>query len=75
MSDIHWMTSDEVIQINMWTVEQTGEAADPAEHLDRCEVEVGALAVPRRDELVDLVPSGLVTHGPNPTVTRFLTSR
>ena len=56
-------------------VEQPGQPGDPAEHLDGGEVEVGALAVPRLDELVDLVPGWLVTHGRKSRPTRFLISR
>ena len=37
------------------TVEVTGQPGDPAEHLQRCDIEVGTLAPPRRDEVVDLV--------------------
>ncbi len=36
-------------------VEQPGQPAHPAEHLDRGEVEIGAFAVPGLDQLVDLV--------------------
>ena len=39
-------------------VEVAGEPADPAEDLDGREVEVGALARPRLDQVVDLVPHG-----------------
>ena len=51
-------------------VEQPGQPADPAEHLHRGQVEVGPLAVPRLDQLVDLV-----AHGVMLVRSRILTSR
>jgi hypothetical protein len=51
-------------------VEQPGQPADPAEHLHRGQVEVGPLAVPRLDQLVDLV-----THAAMLVRSRILTSR
>jgi hypothetical protein len=44
-------------------VEVAGQPADPAEHLDGGQVEVGALAPPRLDQLVDLVPHGTMLAG------------
>ena len=44
-------------------VEVPGQPADPAEHLDRGEVEVGALAAPGLDQLVHLVAhAGIVAR-------------
>ena len=36
-------------------VEVAGQPGDPAQHLQRCDVEVRTLPPPRRDEVVDLV--------------------
>ena len=37
-------------------IQASGEATDPAEDLDRAQVEIGTLARPRVNQVVDFVP-------------------
>ena len=46
------------VKFMMGAVQMAGEASDPAEHLERFEVQVGALALPRVDDAVDFVVCG-----------------
>ena len=44
------------------TVEVASQPADPGQHLHRRNIDVGALALPRIDDGVDLVPSLMAGH-------------